>query len=254
MYAVIKTGGKQYRVAPNDVIKIERTPGEVGEVVSFDEVLMVGGDKPSIGAPVVDGASVAGIVLEQARADKIIVFKKKRRQNYRRKKGHRQHLTVVRIAEVLTDGKAAGDYADMITAAKQQAEQRAERRSNAGQTKTASATDTSAEKAPKKAEPKKARKPEKSKDEVVKERAAIVDDTAPLFTKPEGPADDLTKINGIGPVIVDKLNELGITQFQQIANLTEDEVAKVDERLSFKGRIDREEWIAQAKDQVKANS
>lgn len=105
MYAVIRTGGKQYRVAPEDVIEIEKVAGEAGEIVQFGEVLMLGGDKPQVGTPLIDGASVAAEVLEQKRGEKIIVFKKKRRKNYRRKKGHRQHLTAVRITEILTGGK-----------------------------------------------------------------------------------------------------------------------------------------------------
>jgi large subunit ribosomal protein L21 len=106
MFAVIRTGGKQYRVAEHDVLKIERLPGEAGGTITFEEVLAVGDDSTqSVGAPLVAGASVAATVLEQARGDKVIVFKKKRRQNYRRTKGHRQDLTVVRITEILTDGK-----------------------------------------------------------------------------------------------------------------------------------------------------
>lgn len=105
MYAVIRTGGKQYRVAPEDIIEIEKVAGEAGEIVQFGEVLMLGGDKPQFGAPLIDGASVAAQVIEQKRADKILVFKKKRRKNYRRKEGHRQHLTAVRITEILTGGK-----------------------------------------------------------------------------------------------------------------------------------------------------
>ena len=97
MFAVIKTGGKQYKVAPNDVIRVEKLPGTAGETITLDQVLMVG-DK--IGAPMVAGASVLATVLEQTRADKVIIFKKKRRQNYRRKKGHRQELTVLRITEI----------------------------------------------------------------------------------------------------------------------------------------------------------
>lgn len=101
MYAVIKTGGKQYRVAKDDVIKIEKVDGEAGDKIEFDEILMVGGDGETvIGEPLVSGAKVTGEVLEQGRASKIIVFKKKRRQNYRRKKGHRQHQTVVRITDI----------------------------------------------------------------------------------------------------------------------------------------------------------
>ena len=100
MYAVIKTGGKQYRVAKNEVIKIERLDGEVGSTITFPEVLMVGGDNPVVGTPTVAGASVTGTVLEQAKGEKVIVFKKRRRKNYRRRNGHRQLLTVVRIGEI----------------------------------------------------------------------------------------------------------------------------------------------------------
>ena len=104
MFAVVRTGAKQYRVAEGDVIKVERLAGEAGDTVTLGEVLMVGGDSPEIGVPTVEGASVAAEILEQGRGDKIIVFKKRRRQNYRRKKGHRQHLTVLRVDEILTGG------------------------------------------------------------------------------------------------------------------------------------------------------
>ncbi|MGC2856773.1 50S ribosomal protein L21 [Novispirillum sp. DQ9] len=97
MFAVIKTGGKQYKVAKDDVIAVEKLSGEAGESITFDQVLMVG-DK--VGAPVVDGASVTAQVVEQFRTDKVIVFKKKRRQNYRRKAGHRQHQTLVKITAI----------------------------------------------------------------------------------------------------------------------------------------------------------
>ena len=100
MYAVIKTGGKQYRVATNQVVKIERLPGEAGDSITFPEVLMVGGDSPVVGTPTVAGASVTGTVLEQAKGEKIVIFKKRRRKNYRRRNGHRQLLTVVRIGEI----------------------------------------------------------------------------------------------------------------------------------------------------------
>jgi len=103
MYAVVKTGGKQYRVEPGAVIKVERLDGEVGATIALDQVLMIGGDdggEPKVGAPLIDGASVAAEVLEQNRAPKIIVFKKKRRKNYRRKRGHRQLQTVLRINDI----------------------------------------------------------------------------------------------------------------------------------------------------------
>lgn len=106
MFAVIKTGGKQYRVAANDVVKIEKLAGEPGDIVAFDSVLMVGGESVTLGSPMVAGASVAGEIVEQTRGPKTISFKKRRRQNSKRKKGHRQHVTIVRITEILTGGEA----------------------------------------------------------------------------------------------------------------------------------------------------
>ena len=104
MYAVIRTGGKQYRVASGQVIKIERLDGEVGDTVAFEQVLMVGGEQaagePRIGSPLVEGARVTAEVLEQGKATKVIVFKKKRRKNYRRRRGHRQLQTVLRIRDI----------------------------------------------------------------------------------------------------------------------------------------------------------
>ena len=106
MFAVIRTGGKQYRVQKNDVIKVERLTGEPGATVELDQVLMLDeGKGPTIGSPLVDGAKVAATVLDQARGDKIMVFKKKRRKNYRRMHGHRQDLTVLRITDITAGGK-----------------------------------------------------------------------------------------------------------------------------------------------------
>jgi large subunit ribosomal protein L21 len=105
MFAVIKTGGKQYRVAADDVIRIEKIKGEPGEIVQLGEVLVVGGANVQLGLPTVSGASVAAEVLEQGRGDKVIAFKKRRRKNSRRKRGHRQEFTLLRITEILTEGQ-----------------------------------------------------------------------------------------------------------------------------------------------------
>jgi large subunit ribosomal protein L21 len=105
MFAVIKTGGKQYKVAAEDVITVEKVKGEPGDMVEFAEVLMLGGDAVVVGTPVVAGATVAGEVVEQTRGGKVIAFKKRRRKNSRRKRGHRQELSVIRITEILTDGR-----------------------------------------------------------------------------------------------------------------------------------------------------
>jgi large subunit ribosomal protein L21 len=106
MFAVIKTGGKQYRVAEDQLVQIERIKAELGEIVQLREVLLLGGDTPQVGAPMVAGASVAAEVVEQGRGPKVIAFKKRRRKNSRRKRGHRQEFTLLRITEILTDGKA----------------------------------------------------------------------------------------------------------------------------------------------------
>ena len=107
MFAVIRTGGKQYRVAPNDVLKIEKLPGDAGETITFTDVLAVGSDAgTTLGTPVVPGATVTATVIAQDRLDKIIIFKKRRRQSSRRKNGHRQHVTVLRVAGISADGHA----------------------------------------------------------------------------------------------------------------------------------------------------
>jgi len=104
MFAVIKTGGKQYRVAAEDVLQIDKVKGDPGEIIQFGEVLVLGGDEVKLGLPTIAGASVAAEVLEQGRGPKIIAFKKRRRKNSRRKRGHRQEFTLVRVTEILTDG------------------------------------------------------------------------------------------------------------------------------------------------------
>ncbi|MCT4656743.1 MAG: 50S ribosomal protein L21 [Cohaesibacter sp.] len=207
MFAVIKTGGKQYTVSPEDVIKIEKLDGEAGDSVVFDSVLMVGGEgEAQVGAPLVEGASVAAEIVDQGRGRKIIIFKKRRRQNSRRRNGHRQHFTSVKITEILTGGKAPS-------------------------------------KAAKKAAPAKADKEEKAPAKAKKAAAA---DIAPLFDAPAGDKDDLKKISGVGPVLEGKLNALGITTFAQVAAFSAEDIAKVDDALSFKGRIERDNWLEQA--------
>lgn len=104
MFAVIKAGGKQYRVTAEDVIRIDRVTGGPGQVVEFGEVLLLGGDAPQVGTPTVAGATVAGEVLQHTRGDKVIAFKKRRRKNSRRKRGYQHEYSVIRITEILTDG------------------------------------------------------------------------------------------------------------------------------------------------------
>jgi large subunit ribosomal protein L21 len=228
MFAVIKTGGKQYRVAAEDVLKIEKIAGDAGEIVEFNEVLMVGeGADATIGAPFVDGALVTAEVVDQGRARKVIAFKKRRRQNSKRTRGHRQHLTTVRISEILTGGAKPSKKA----AAKKPAPK---------------AEDAKAE-APKKAEAKPAEKKTAPKAETKAEAPA---EAAPLFKAPKGDADKLTDIKGIGPVAEKQLNEQGITTFAQIAKLTAADIAKIDDAMPFSAD-QISDWQAQAKELVK---
>ena len=232
MFAVIKTGGKQYRVAANDLLKIEKVPAEVGEIVQIGQVLAHGeGDKVTFGTPFVDGASVAAEVVEQGRAVTVIAFKKRRRQNSRRKRGHRQLLTTVRISEILLDGAKPSKKAAAKPAPKK-AESGPE---TDGGAKKAAAASAATEKAPAKAAA--------PKD---KEKAAEAT-AAPLFKAPKGEPDDLTKIKGIGPVAAGQLAEQGIVTFKQVAKLTDKDIARIDEAMPFSADQIKD-WREQAKD------
>jgi len=235
MFAVIKTGGKQYRVVPEDVLKIEKLAGEAGDFVELSEVLMVGeGADTTIGAPTVDGALVSAEIVEQGRTRKIVAFKKRRRQNSRRTIGHRQHLTTIRIAEILTGGKKPSKKAapKKATPAKDDA-------------KAAAAPETKADTKP--AATKKEAAPKK---EAPKKEAKSKAPSGPLFTAPKGDPDKLTDITGIGPVAEKQLNEQGIMTFAQIAALTPEEIVKVDEYMPFSA-AQIEDWQAQAKEKIK---
>jgi large subunit ribosomal protein L21 len=100
MYAVVRTGGKQYKVAPEQKLRVEKLPGEIGDTIELDEVLLTAGDQVKIGTPRVEGAKVIGTITEQGRGPKIVVFKLKRRKNYRRKQGHRQGYTEIRVDKI----------------------------------------------------------------------------------------------------------------------------------------------------------
>ncbi|MFD1510970.1 50S ribosomal protein L21 [Lacimonas salitolerans] len=205
MFAVMKTGGKQYKVQSGDILRVEKLAADAGETVQFNEILMLGGDAPVLGAPMVDGAAVQAEVIDQIKGDKVINFVRRRRKHSsKRTKGHRQKLTLIKVGEILTSGAdksgvkaavGAGSVAGVAVAA-----------------------------AEKPAKPAKAAAP-----------AA------------DG-ADDLKKLSGVGPALEKKLHEAGVTTFAQIAAWTDEDVAAMDEKLSFKGRIEREGWIAQAQE------
>jgi large subunit ribosomal protein L21 len=205
MYAVIKTGGKQYRVSANDTIRIEKLEGSAGDSVEFTDVLMVAnGDSLEYGTPLVGGATVAGEIVAQLRGPKLVIFKKRRRKHYRRKNGHRQDLTSVRITEILTGGA------------------KPVRRSTAEPARTAG--------------------PEAVTPAETAEMAQVA--ALPTEAKP----DDLSLIAGIGPKILKTLTGLGYTSFAQLAQLGPEEIEAIETAIKSKGRVARDEWIAQAKE------
>ena len=221
MFAVLKTGGKQYKVQSGDMLRVEKLAADAGETIQFNEILMLGGDKPVVGAPLVADAGVQAEVVDQVKGEKLIHFVKRRRKHgSQRTKGHRQKLTLIRVTEILAKGadksgvKAALGAGSVSAVAVAAAEPKKP-------TKKASAKAES---------PKKAAKAEKA---------------------PAAAADDLKKLSGVGPALEKKLIAAGITTFAQVAAWTEADVAAMDEQLSFKGRIEREGWIAQAAELAK---
>ena len=223
MFAVLKTGGKQYKVASGDVLRVEKLDASAGETIQFNEVLMVNN---TVGAPFVVDAGVQAEVIDQIKGEKTINFVKRRRKHSSaRKKGHRQQLTLVRIGDILEKGadksgvRAAMGGAGVSYAVALGAPTSVKAAAAAARASQPKAKNKAA--APKAAAPK------------AKAAASVG-------------ADDLTRISGVGPVIVKKLHALDVTSFAQIAAWTPEDVADMDEKLSFKGRIDRDDWLVQA--------
>ncbi|ESW86758.1 MULTISPECIES: 50S ribosomal protein L21 [unclassified Mesorhizobium] len=234
MFAVIKTGGKQYRVAANDLLKIEKLEANVGDIVEIGSVLAHGeGENVTFGAPFVDGALVTAEVVEQGKNRTVIAFKKRRRQNSRRKIGHRQLLTTVRIAEILLGGAKPS--------------KKASAKVEANEVKADVAPEAKAEAAPKEAKAKKEAKAEAAPKDEAKTETAVA---APLFKAPKGEPDDLAVIKGIGPVAAGQLHEQGITTFAQLAKLSDKDVAKIDAHMPF-STDQINDWREQAKELAK---
>ena len=236
MFAVMKTGGKQYRVESGDTLRIEKLAAEAGETVQFNEILMVGGN---IGTPMVAGAAVQAEVLDQIKGKKVIHFVKRRRKHSsKRTKGHRQQLTVIKVTDILEKGgdktgvKAAMGAGSMTVAERAAAK-------NAEPKKAAPKV------AAKKAAPKAAPKAAKPAAKPAPKKAA------PKAAAKSGAKDDLKQLSGVGPALEKKLNENGVTTFAQVAGWKKADIADMDGKLSFKGRIEREGWVDQAKELAK---
>mgnify|MGYP000448124437 CR=1 FL=1 len=227
MFAVMKTGGKQYKVQAGDKLRVEKLAAEAGETVQFNEVLMLGGDKATVGAPLIEGAAVQATVVEQVKGEKLIHFVKRRRKHSsKRKKGHRQQLTLIEITEILEKG---GDKSGVKAAV------------GAGLAVAAVAGAVAAGVAVARS----SKKEDEPKAEAPKAKKAKKAEAAPAADA--AGADDLKQLSGVGPALEKKLHEAGVTTFAQIAAWTEADIAEMDEKLSFKGRIEREGWVEQAK-------
>jgi large subunit ribosomal protein L21 len=237
MFAVIKTGGKQYRVAADDVLSVERVAGEAGDMVEFHEILLIGGGAGAeIGAPRVAGAMVTAEILEQFRDGKVYSFKKRRRQNSKRIRGHRQLLTRLKISEILTGGAKPTKKA-AAKPAKPTAKEEA-RPEEKPVPKTKAQTE--------KSEPKAAAQPVALKAE---EKAAPKKVETKAAAKPAADiVDDISLISGVGPALKKKLAGAGITSLKQVAELDAPAAMKLDEELKLGGRIERDEWVSQAKE------
>ena len=225
MFAVLKTGGKQYRVQAGDVLRVEKLAADAGEKVQFNEVLMVGS---TVGTPLVEGAAVQADVLDQIKGDKVINFVRRRRKHSsKRTKGHRQQLTLLKVTEILEKG---GEKSGVKAAV------------GAG---SVTAVAAAAVKPAKKAAPKKAEAPKAEKPKAEKKAEPKAENKAE--PKASAGADDLKKLTGVGPALEKKLHEQGVTTFAQIAAWGPEDIADMDDKLSFKGRIERDGWVDQAK-------
>ena len=228
MFAVLKTGGKQYKVQSGDMLRVEKLAADAGEKVQFNDILMLGGKKPVLGTPMVAGAAVQAEVVDQIKGDKIINFVKRRRKHSsQRTKGHRQKLTLVKITDILSSGADASGIKAAL-----------------GAGSVPAAAPSAPAKKPVKAKAEKAPAPAKAPAAKKAAKPAKAE-AAPAA------ADDLKKLSGVGPALEKKLNAAGITSYAQIAAWTDADVAAIDEQLSFKGKIEREGWIDQAKELAK---
>ena len=232
MFAVMKTGGKQYKVTEGDVLRVEKLAAEAGDEVQFNEILMVG---DTIGTPFVKGAGVKATVIDQIKGPKTINFVKRRRKHSSaRKKGHRQQLTLVRIGEIMEKGADKSGIREAVSGRGLAFAAAGVAAVAAGAAAAVVATRGDDKAEEKKAAPKKAK--------------ADKDEKLTPATKASKDVDDLKMLSGVGPALEKKLHEAGVTTFAQIAAWSDADVAEMDEKLSFKGRIERENWVAQAKE------
>lgn len=225
MFAVLKTGGKQYRVQSGDVLRVEKLAAEAGDKVQFNDILMIGS---TIGSPLVTGAGVVAEVIDTIKADKVITYHKRRRKHSsQRTRGHRQQLTLLRVTDLLESGAETSDVKAAVGAALA----RRDAHGVAGEA-VANGAAIGAAKAQPAAE------------------APRAEPTRPanlLDAARDGQPDDLKLIDGVGPVLEELLHKNGVYHFDQIVAWNAREIAFIEDQIDFKGRITREKWKQQAK-------
>ena len=245
MFAVVKTGGKQYRVQAGDILRVERLAANAGEKVQFNQILMLGGEKTVIGSPLVAGAAVQADVIDQIKSEKTIKFVKRRRKHSsKRTRGHRQHLTLVRVTEILASGAEKSKVQAAVGSG----------------SVDFNFTETVASKKPVEAK----KKTEKPVKETVKKETKPAKSVKPsVEAKANKPAptkekkaaakvvDDLKQLSGVGPALEKKLHAAGVKSFEQIAAWTAKDAEEINEKISSKGRVEKEGWIDQAKEKLK---
>ncbi len=243
MYAVIKTGGKQYRVSPGDVLKVETIKAEVGESINFEEVLMIAdGDNITVGTPLIASAKVAATVITHGRAKKVEIIKFRRRKHHQKRTGHRQNFTQVQIQNI--NGKGAPEKVmEPKTADAESDIQAKDKASKAKAEKPTKAADTSKKTTAKKPAAS-AKKETAEKKTASKAKASTTKKAAPKKTG----ADDLTKIEGIGPKAAQALTDAGLATFADLAKSTPTKIKKIlDEAEGRFGAMDPGTWPKQAK-------
>jgi len=245
MFAVVKTGGKQYKVQTGDILRVERLAANAGDKVQFNQILMLGGKKPVVGSPLVAGAAVQADVIDQIKGEKTIKFVKRRRKHSsKRTRGHRQYLTLVRVTDILATGADKSKVQEAVGSGSVDF-----KFVDSVKPKKSAELKTKTQKSPKEpvkkeAKPVKEVKPEKDKKTKKSTPAKEKKVTASV-------SDDLKQLSGVGPALEKKLHAAGVKSFEQIAAWSAKDVEAINEKISSKGRVEKEGWIDQAKDKLK---
>ena len=245
MFAVVKTGGKQYKVQTGDILRVERLAANAGDKVQFNQILMLGGDKTVVGSPLVAGAAVQADVIDQIKGEKTIKFVKRRRKHSsKRTRGHRQYLTLVRVTDILATGADKSKVQEAVGSGSVEF-----KFVESVKPKESADLKTKAEKSPKKPVKKEAKPAKEAKPK----REAKAKKSAPAKEKKVTTtvSDDLKQLSGVGPALEKKLHSAGVRSFEQIAAWSAKDVEAINEKISSKGRVEKEGWIDQAKEKLK---